>query len=76
MAPRTGMAGLILEIRGIRFDPEAIGHLLEILEDSVVVRPNGETLQIVRDQASLRYVTVDAQALVRKAGSKARATTT
>jgi hypothetical protein len=38
---------------------------LRLLDGSVIVRPNGDTLQIVRVNGALRYVPVDVEALVR-----------
>ena len=38
---------------------------MRLLDGSVIVRPNGDTLQIVRVNGALRYVPVDVEALVR-----------
>jgi len=42
-----------------------VAKLLDLLEDSVVVRPNGDAFQVVRVAGGLRYLPVDVAALVR-----------
>ena len=42
-----------------------LAHLLELMEDSVVVRPNGDAFQVVRVNGALRYLPVDVEALIR-----------
>jgi hypothetical protein len=43
--------------------------LLDLLDDSVVIRPNGDTFQVVRENGAVRYVPIDVDALV---GSRPR----
>lgn len=39
--------------------------LLDLLDDSVVVRPNGDTFKVVRLNGALGYLPVDVAALIR-----------
>ncbi|HTJ59854.1 MAG TPA: hypothetical protein VL333_01545 [Candidatus Saccharimonadales bacterium] len=42
-----------------------LAKLFDLLENSVVVRPDGEAFQVVRVNGALRYLPVDLDALVR-----------
>lgn len=46
-----------------------LANLLALLDDSVVIRPNGDTFQVVRENGVLRCLPVDVDALV---GSRRR----
>lgn len=63
MRAATDPKDLFIEIRGVRLGAAELAHLVELLEDAVVVRPNGDTFQVVRQRDALRYVTVDPAAL-------------
>jgi hypothetical protein len=41
-----------------------LANLLELLADSVVIRPNGDTFQVVRENGTVRCLPVDVDALV------------
>ena len=42
-----------------------LADLLDLLDDSVVIRPNGDTFQVVREDGVIRYLPIDVDALVR-----------
>jgi len=46
-----------------------LADLLDLLDDSVVIRPNGDTFQVVRENGAVRYLPIDVDALV---GSRPR----
>ena len=41
-----------------------LADLLDLLDDCVVVRPNGDTFQVVRENGGVRCLPVDVDALV------------
>jgi len=41
-----------------------LANLLDLLDDSVVIRPNGDTFQVVRENGAVRYLPIDVDALV------------
>jgi len=41
-----------------------LADLLDLLDESVVIRPNGDTFQVVRENGAVRFVPVDVDALV------------
>jgi len=42
-----------------------LADLLDLLNDSVVIRPNGDTFQVVLQDGMVRYLPIDVDALVR-----------
>jgi hypothetical protein len=40
-----------------------LAQLLDLLDESVVIRPNGDTFQVVRENGSVRCLPVDVHAL-------------
>ena len=43
-----------------------LANLLDLLADSVVIRPNGDTFQVVRANGATRFLPIDVEALVRR----------
>jgi len=65
MAGPTTRGGPLLEIRG---GVDALRRLFALLEDAVVVRPDGETFHVVRDGDGLRYTRLDLTAFIKQDG--------
>ena len=60
------MTGRKMRSMSLTVDDAALrlADLLDLLNDSVVIRPNGDTFQVVREDGVVRYLPIDVNALV------------